>query len=340
MSKTIRPYLALFGALIAVYLLSFVFDASLGSYDQRIVVNIGVNMILAVSLNLINGFTGQFSLGHAGFMAVGAYSTASFMTLIVPALVGSVPGGVGQDLMFFVGLLVGGLVAAVVGVIVGIPSLRLKGDYLAIVTLGFGEMIRVILQNIDVVGGSLGMGNLPRYSTFIWVFATLVVVVFIIQMLIRSTYGKGFLAVRDDEVAAEAMGVDTTRYKVVAFVIGAFFAGIAGGLYAHYNQLIRPEDFNFLKSVEIVVMVILGGMGSTYGVLFAAALLTYLPEALRDFVLFGVKFRDFRMSIYSLVLIVLMLLRPQGLFGDFQLLKMVRKWLASRRQQQPPAIEG
>jgi branched-chain amino acid transport system permease protein len=178
------------------------------------------------------------------------------------------------------------------------------------------------------------MSNLPRYSTFLWVFVTLVVVVFVIEMLVRSTYGKGYLAVRDDEVAAEAMGVDTTRYKVEAFVIGAFFAGIAGGLYAHYNQLIRPEDFNFLKSVEIVVMVILGGMGSTYGVLFAAGLLTYLPEVLRDFEILGIKFKEFRMSIYSLVLIVLMLTRPQGLFGDFHLIRMIRRW-RNRRKKEP-----
>jgi branched-chain amino acid transport system permease protein len=244
-----------------------------------------------------------------------------------------------QGVVLLLGVLAGGLAAAVAGLLVGIPSLRLKGDYLAIVTLGFGEIIRVVLNNIPSLGGSLGMGNLPRYTSFLWVFVILVFLVFIVEQLIRSTYGKGFLAVRDDEVAAEAMGVDSTRYKVVAFVVGSFFAGIAGGLYAHYNQLIRPEDFGFLKSVEIVVMVILGGMGSTYGVLFAAAILTFLPEWLRDFELLGIKFRDFRMSIYALCLIILMLIRPQGLFGDFHLLRTIRK-MRSRRQDAAPNLGG
>ncbi|HVZ41456.1 MAG TPA: branched-chain amino acid ABC transporter permease [Candidatus Kapabacteria bacterium] len=310
MSTILRPYLYL-AAGIALVLVLNVVVGGIGSYDQRIVVNIGINMILAVSLNLVNGFTGQFSLGHAGFMSVGAYASAAFTTMVLP----STSDPLTQGLFFIVALLVGGLAAAVAGLLVGVPSLRLKGDYLAIVTLGFGEIIRVILQNVSSLGGALGLANIPRHTTFLWVFIVLTLVVFVIERVIRTTYGKGFLAVRDDEIAAEAMGVNTTRYKVVAFVVGAFFAGIAGGLYAHYNSLIKPDDFGFLKSVEIVVMVILGGMGSTYGVIFAAAALTYLPEWLRSFTMFGIKFSDFRMSIYSLVLIVLMLVRPQGLFG-------------------------
>lgn len=336
-SRTSRAWIYLALALAAVFALSFVVEG-MGSYDERIVVNIGINMILATSLNLINGFTGQFSLGHAGFMSVGAYTTAAFVTMLAPSLFGEVEGGAMQGVVLLLGIIAGGLAAAVAGLLVGIPSLRLKGDYLAIVTLGFGEIIRVILNNIPQLGGSLGMGNLPRYTSFIWVFIIVVILVFIIQRLMSSTYGKGFLAVRDDEVAAEAMGVNTTRYKVTAFVIGAFFAGVAGGLYAHYNQLIRPEDFGFIKSVEIVVMVILGGMGSTYGVLFAAAILTFLPEWMRDVEFIGIKFRDFRMSIYALILIVLMLTRPQGLFGDFRLLAMARKKLASRRQGAKPDL--
>ena len=306
-------YLAL--GLVAIVLLNML-TAGLSSYEQRIVVNIGINMILAVSLNLVNGFTGQFSLGHAGFMSIGAYASAAFTTMLfMPAGDGSVSDG----MLFISSLLAGGIAAALAGLLVGVPSLRLKGDYLAIVTLGFGEIIRVVLQNVKPLGGALGMSDIPRVSTFLWVYVILAIVVFVIQQIIRTTYGKGFLAVRDDEIAAEAMGVNTTRYKVVAFVVGAFFAGVAGGLYAHYNSLIKPDDFGFLKSVEIVVMVILGGMGSTYGVILAAAVLTYLPEWLRDFELFGIRFSEFRMSIYSLVLIVLMLVRPQGLFGGVKL---------------------
>jgi branched-chain amino acid transport system permease protein len=331
MSKTIRPYLLLLAAIVGIAALYFLLIAGMGSYDQRIIINIGINMILAVSLNLVNGFTGQFSLGHAGFMAIGAYAAATMTTLVYPTLMETMGGTIGGEFLLLINLIVGGLVAALFGLLVGVPSLRLKGDYLAIVTLGFGEIIRVILQNVKPLGGALGMANIPRHTSFLWVFILLAVVVFVIQRVINSTYGKGFLAVRDDEVAAEAMGVDTTRYKVVAFVVGAFFAGIAGGLYAHYNSLIKPDDFGFLKSVEIVVMVILGGMGSTYGVILAAAILTYLPEWLRDFQMFGIKFSDFRMSIYSLVLIILMLVRPQGLFGDFKLLSFIRR-MGTRRQ--------
>lgn len=322
MSAILRPYLYLAGGIVLVLALNFVVSG-MGSYDQRIIITIGINMILAVSLNLVNGFTGQFSLGHAGFMSVGAYASAAFTTILAPSLFGG-EAGLMQGVGFFGALLFGGVIAALAGLLVGVPSLRLKGDYLAIVTLGFGEIIRVVLQNVAPLGGALGMANIPRIADFLWVFVILVVVVFIIERLIRTTYGKGFLAVRDDEIAAEAMGVNTTRYKVVAFVVGAFFAGIAGGLYAHYNTLIKPDDFGFLKSVEIVVMVILGGMGSTYGVIFAAAVLTYLPEGLRDFKLFGIQFSDFRMSIYALVLVVLMLVRPQGLFGGINLKRKAR----------------
>jgi branched-chain amino acid transport system permease protein len=338
MMRRLAPYLGLVIASLVVVALSFVVE-DLGSYDRRIVLTIGINMVLATSLNLINGFTGQFSLGHAGFMGVGAYASAILSTIIAPDAFGSEASGLAGSLLFLGPVLLGGVVAALAGLLVGIPSLRLKGDYLAIVTLGFGEIIRVIIQNIPEVGGSLGLSNIPIYANFIWIFLTLAILVFIIQNLMRSTYGKGFLAVRDDEIAAEATGINTTRYKVTAFVIGAFFAGVAGALYGHFNGLVRPDDFGFLKSVEIVVMVILGGMGSTYGVLFAAAILTYLPEWLRDIDVAGVSLSEFRMSIYALALVILMLLRPQGLFGDFNLLRYVRA-LRSRKQAEEPVIRG
>src|SRR5438552_10018835 len=228
----------------------------------------------------------------------------------------------------------GGIGAAIAGLVVGIPSLRLKGDYLAITTLGFSEIIRVVIQNLDIIGASQGFRGvyvyqngvkslemvsdlssmpfqfytIPKFTDFFWAFLIVAVIIFAITNMMKSTYGRGFIAVKDDEIAAEAMGINTTTFKVTAFVTGAFFAGIAGGLYAHFIQYINPEDFNFLRSVEIVAMVILGGMGSTLGVVIAAIILTILPELLRDI-------QQYRMIIYALLLIVMMLVRPQGLFG-------------------------
>jgi branched-chain amino acid transport system permease protein len=272
-------------------------------YYLGVVIDIGINVILAVSLNLINGHTGQFSLGHAGFMAVGGYSAASItiaLSRVMPAAA--------QPAVFLVALVLGGLVAAAVGLGVGIPSLRLRGDYLAIVTLGFGEIIRVFFQNLESVGAASGLKGIPAYTTLFWAWAFAAVTVYVITCVVNSTYGRGFLAVHDDEVAASAMGVNPTRYKVTAFVIGAFFAGIAGGLYAHHKQFLSPTGFDFLKSIDIVVMVILGGMGRTAGVILAAVLLTVLPEFLRGFA-------EYRMILYALLIIVLMILRPQGLFS-------------------------
>jgi len=289
------------------------------SYWLYVSYDIGINIILAVSLNLINGYTGQFSLGHAGFMAVGAYTAA----VITNQFTGSnVPLA---NTVFFGALFAGGLVAAVAGLLVGIPTLRLCGDYLAIVTLGFGEIIRVVIQNMDSIGGPRGYSVMHNWTNFFWTFAIAVVTVYIILALVHSTYGRGFIAVQDDEIAAAAVGINPTKYKVTAFVVGAFFAGIAGGLYAHAKNFISPDGFGFMKSIEIVVMVILGGMGNTPGVILAAILLTLLPEGLRSLAdiqsLPGISspyplswIGNTRMILYSLLLIVLMLTRPQGLF--------------------------
>jgi len=189
-----------------------------------------------------------------------------------------------------------------------VPSLRLKGDYLALVTLGFGEIIRVIFQNVEVLGGALGLNGIPPYTSIFWVLAFVALTIFVVTCLVHSTYGRGFLATHDDEIASEAVGLDTTRYKIVAFVVSAFFAGVAGGLYGHFKLTITPTGFDFTKSIEIVVMVILGGMGNTIGVALAAILLTLLPEVLRPIA-------EYRMIIYSFLLIVLMIVRPQGLFN-------------------------
>jgi branched-chain amino acid transport system permease protein len=291
----------LLGALALSFLVSL--GASyFNSYWLFISYDIGINIILAVSLNLINGYTGQFSLGHAGFMAVGAY-TAAVITNQFGELNMFASGAV-----FLIALLAGGLAAAIAGLLVGIPTLRLRGDYLAIVTLGFGEIIRVIFQNMQSVGGARGLSVVHGWTNFFWAFGFAAMTVYVVTALVHSTYGRGFIAVRDDEVAASAMGINPTRYKVTAFVVGAFFAGIAGGLYAHSKQFITPGGFSFMQSIAIVVMVILGGMGNTIGVIIAAVLLTLLPEFLRPVA-------EYRMIIYSLLLIILMLTRPQGLFS-------------------------
>jgi branched-chain amino acid transport system permease protein len=279
----------------------------LASYLKRyyvgIAVDVGISIILAVSLNLINGYTGQFSLGHAGFMAVGAFTSAKLTLELTP----SVPE-TAQPFLFAGAILLGGLVAALAGLAVGLPSLRLRGDYLAIVTLGFGEIIRVIFQTTPAFGAATGLTGIPRYTTLFWAFALAALAVYVVASLVNSTYGRGFLCVHDDEVAASAMGISPTRYKVTAFVVGAFFAGMAGALYAHHKQVLKPDGFDFMKSIDIVVMVILGGMGNTVGVILAAVLLTLLPELLRGFA-------EYRMIIYSLLIIGLMLTRPQGLFN-------------------------
>ncbi len=295
-----------------------IFQARIDPYYVDVLTRIGINIILAVSLNLINGHTGQFSLGHAGFMAVGAYTAAAMTMFAGPHVLPANAPTIVVMLWFLVALLAAGAVAAAAGLLVGAPSLRLKGDYLAIVTLGFGQIISVVFRNIEPLGGALGLNGIPSYTNLFWVFAAAALTVYVITAMVNSTYGRGFIATHDDEVAAEAMGINTTRCKIVAFVIGAFFAGIAGGLYGHFTLTISPRGFDFTKSIEIVVMVIVGGMGNTIGVIIAATLLTLLPEGLR--MLSGVSpslhwIGESRPLLYSLLLIGLMLLRPQGLFN-------------------------
>jgi branched-chain amino acid transport system permease protein len=303
--------------ILALYPVDLAAERFMDPYFLRIVVLIGLNIILATSLNLINGITGQFSLGHAGFMALGAYVTGAAMHRFNPA-----NPVIGQ--LWLVGLLlVGGIVAAVAGLIIGIPTLRLTGDYLAIATLGFGEIIYVIINSTDQIGpfeigGASGLHGIPIHTTFFWTYACVIVCVVCVWRLAYSTKGLAFRAVREDEIAASAMGVDTTYHKVAAFVIGAFFAGVAGGLYASYEGNLAPEYFRFTKSIEIVVMVVLGGSGSITGCILAAVVLTFAPEFLRFF-------SDWRMVIYSLVLILMMLIRPEGLLGNREI------WWTKRR---------
>jgi branched-chain amino acid transport system permease protein len=246
-------------------------------------------------------------------MAIGGYTSAFFTYYFGRNLVQNLSSillfpWLAKSVIFVFALILGGGLAAVAGLIVGIPSLRLKGDYLAIATLGFGEIIRVLILNIDAVGGARGFADIPGYTNLFWVLFFMLLTVVVIRNLINSTHGRAFLSVREDEVAAEAMGINTTYYKVYAFVIGAFFAGIAGGLFGHYLMYLHTNSFTFMRSIEIIIMVVLGGMGSITGSILAAIILTILPEFLR-------VVKDYRMVIYSLILIILMLTRPQGIFG-------------------------
>jgi branched-chain amino acid transport system permease protein len=312
-------------------------DFQVNPYYARIINLIGINITLAVSLNLINGLAGQFSIGHAGFMAVGGY-TATYVTVYfgrqLAALAGStLAGAVGASLVMVLSLIAGALAAALAGLVVGIPSLRLKGDYLAIVTLGFGEIIRVVILNIPSVGGATGFTDAIPITNFFWIFAMAIMTIVIVRNIAVSTFGRALTAVRADEIAAEAMGVDTTRYKVLAFVISAALAGVAGGLSGQlFANPLNPQNLNFVKSIEVIVMIVLGGIGSITGAVFGATTLTILPEALRTF---DQQFPGLRMVLYSLLLILLMIFRPQGLFGRREL-----GWSWLRLPGRRPAIDG
>jgi branched-chain amino acid transport system permease protein len=299
----------------------------ISNYYNKIIMLIGINIILAVSLNLATGFLGQLPLGHAGFMSVGAYASAIFMksAAVLPLAV-SLP----------LGLIIGGLFAGLFGFIIGIPALRLKGDYLAIITLGFGEIIRVILLNIDsVLGfdftyGASGLKSIPKTTTFLDTFICVGLVCFIIHAMLKSRHGRAVLSIRENEIAAESCGINTTYYKTMAFVMSAFFAGIAGSLYAGFIGILDPSGFGFMKSIEILVMVVLGGMGSMIGSVISATVLTALPEFLR-------AFSDYRMVAYSLLLIIVMIFKPSGLMGtyDFSLSRLLGpRWekISLRRQ--------
>ncbi|MGH7243282.1 MAG: branched-chain amino acid ABC transporter permease [Phycisphaerales bacterium] len=406
------------------------------AYSSTQILNIGIAIILAVSLTIVNGFTGQFSIGHAGFLAVGGYVAGSLAFYGSFAVFGSgaaklgmlsglygAPAGAplitGGEVLFFGSLLAGGLVSALLGVAVGLPSLRLRGDYLAIVTLGFGEIVRVLIQQTPQVlmtkdaiaespawkvplsvGGSLGFGNVPKYTSLFWVYAAVVITLIFAYRLKQSSTGRALLSIREDEIAAEAMGIRTTYYKVWGFVIAAFFAGIAGGLYAHTLGIsLSPVDAGFQKSFDIIIMVVLGGLGSISGAAIAAAIVTYLPELLRTpdtlqkfavvgvpmliigFAMLGmaggrskgeaemksgrdrralprviigvgivivglsalafvakklsINLSEYRLIIYALALIVMMITRPQGLLGvrelwDGALYRPLRDFFASR----------
>ena len=299
----------------------------------------GINVILAVSLNLINGFAGQFSIGHVGFMAVGAYSSAYLTVYYTQGLEQTLAGMIGVDaaaaVVFILVIMVGALAAALAGLLVGIPTLRLRGDYLAIATLGFAEIIRILIVNTDKVGAAtgfrgrvepfLGRETIPAYTNFLWIGIFVVITIVVVYNIVHSDTGRALISIREDELAAQAMGVNTTRYKVTAFVISAAFAGVAGALYGHW-RLPHPADFTFVRSFEIIIMIVLGGMGSITGAVLGALVITFLPEVLRQ-VPGGVY--DYRLVIYAALLILIMIVRPQGMLGGrefgFSWLKRAQK---------------
>ena len=306
---------AVLTAVLFTVLFLLISGKTLNNYWSGIVVLVCINVVLAVSLNLVSGILGQLVLGHAGFMLVGAYASANFTRAFVTN------GSMSLYVALPIAMLIGGLLAAVFGVIIGIPALRLRGDYLAIITLGFGEIIRVMANAkflLPVTNGAMGL-SVKTFSSrtdpgaiFVFAFVVMVLVIFISYTFGRSRHGRSVIAIREDEIDAKAMGMNTTYYKLFAFVLAAFIAGVAGGLYAHHIGMIDPSKFDFNRSVEILIMVVLGGMGSISGSVISATVLTILPEVLRGFA-------DYRMLLYSVILICVMLFRPSGLLGRYEI---------------------
>lgn len=281
----------------------------ISNFYLNTLITICINIMLAASLHLIIGITGQFSIGHAGFLAVGAYISAiCTMNLGLP---------------FFVAILAAGIVAALAGLIVGFPTLRLRGDYLAIATLGFAEIIRVLFLNIEYVGGAAGM-RVTHYTNWTYTFICLLVTLIVIINFTNSRHGRACIAIREDEIAADSLGINTTYYKVIAFTIGSFFAGIAGALYAHNFYIIQPNNFGFFKSFDILIYVVLGGLGSLTGSVISAAFLTIVSTFLQDFA-------NMRMILYSLVLILVMLYRPQGLMDTKEITDLLKRKTITRK---------
>ncbi|MDD3413051.1 MAG: branched-chain amino acid ABC transporter permease [Lachnospiraceae bacterium] len=314
----IKAYIINFIAIIIVFLLfAFMFQTQFfgvkTTYIKGICTTACYTIVLVASLNLLVGFMGEFSLGHAGFLSVGAYSSA-----IVTNALANV--GLPNILLFIIALLTGGIAAAITGVAVGIPALRLKGDYLAIVTIAFAEIIRVAFCNFEITGGGRTMSGIAKLSDFYWCFWVMVICVTMMYMYVRSRFGRVVMAIREDYIAAAASGINVTFYKVLTFTISAFFAGVGGAMYAHYMTAMIPTNFNFNYSAELLTEVIIGGSGSLTGSIIGAAFLSALPEAMR-------QFASYRMLAYSVVLVFVMIFRPGGIFGkwEFSLVRILQK---------------
>lgn len=335
--KTPARYIINTSLTVLLYVLLSVIVAATGlrgEYYKGIIITVGINIILATSLNVVCGYLGQLPLGHAGFMAVGAYAGAIFMKATPAATLLRAGNTVALIPYIIIAILISALVAGIFGLLIGIPALRLKGDYLAIITLGFGEIIRVVLTNIDsVLGfkftyGASGLARIPKFTSLAVMFIVTVLCLFLIHVFMKSRHGRAVLSIRDNEIAAESVGINTTFYKTTAFVFSAMLAGVAGCLYAGYIGSLYPSTFKFMKSIEILVMVVLGGMGSMLGSVISAVVLTALPEMLR-------AFSDYRMVVYSLALVLMMIFRPKGLMGtyDFSMGNTIEKIVNNIRKK-------
>ncbi len=298
----------LIGVCVLFLLFTLMFQTGvLGSrtnYIKGIFTTACYTIIMVASLNLLTGYMGEFSLGHAGFMSVGAYTSAIVTNQLVDK-------GIPNILLFIIALLVGGIAAAITGALVGIPALRLRGDYLAIVTVAFAEIIRVAFCNFSFTGGGRTMSGITKLSSFSWCFWVMVICVTLMYMYVRSRYGRTVIAIREDYIAASASGINVTYYKVLTFTISAFFAGLGGAMYAHYMTAMIPTNFNFMYSAEFLTEVIIGGTGSLTGSILGASFLSALPEAMREF-------SKYRMLAYSVVLVLVMIFRPGGIFGTYE----------------------
>lgn len=313
-----------------------IFTGVIDEYTAQILSLAGINTIIALSLNLISGFTGQLALGHAGFMAIGGYTTAVLIMKINYAALQQNP------LLWYasigVAIIIGGLVTAIFGLAIGFPTLRLKGDYLAIVTLGFGEIIRVLMINMEsLTGGAAGLKGIPQFSedftwgpmvSFLWITVFMILTIFLLSNLIKSSHGRAIVSIREDEIAANAMGINVLYYKIFSFTLSAFIAGIGGGLYALFFGYLNPTMFNFLKSLDFLVIVVLGGMGSIAGTVLTGYILTYLQEFLRIL-------QDYRLVFYPLILIIIMLFKPTGLIGILEDIKEWVKKLSTPKNKSP-----
>jgi len=289
----------------------------LNSYTRFVLITMGVNIILCASLNLVNGYLGEFSVGHAGFMALGAYAAAMMTTRLFPQM----------PALFLPAIFFGGLVAAVIGFLLALLSFKTRGDYLALITLAFLMIVKSALENIPWVGGPRGLAGIPTLSSLPITFGAAIVTLWVIRNLVFSKFGRAVVAIREDEIAANSMGVRTREAKILAFSVSSFFGGVAGALLAHQITFINPGSFDILKSTEILVMVYLGGIGSLAGSVLGAVIFTLLSEVLRDF-------GTWRMVILPLILVLLMLFRPRGIMGLRELPWFLpRRELTSRRKK-------
>ena len=328
---TLISYLINFiGVTVLFILLYTLFESGIlgtrTNYIKGIFTTACYTIIMVASLNILTGFMGEFSLGHAGFMSVGAYTSAIVTTQLkqfnLPTIV-----------LFIIALLVGGLASAIMGVAVGIPALRLRGDYLAIVTIAFAEIIRVAFCNFEITGGGKTMSGITKLSSFYWCFWVTVICVTIMYMYVRSKFGRTVKAIREDYMSAAASGINVTYYKVPTFTFSAFFAGIAGAMYAHYMTAMIPTNFNFMYSAEFLTEVIIGGTGSLTGSIIGATFLSALPEMMR-------QFANYRMLAYSVVLVLVMIFKPGGIFGtyEFSLVRLIKRILG-KKQKDTPIVE-